>query len=323
MITTRKPTTGRVLMVRPAVFAFNPLTATSNRFQSPSDLADLPARARAEFDQLVKRLKEAGVEVVVVDDEPDPPRPDAVFPNNWISTHEEGTIVLYPLEALTRRPERRPEIVTLLRDRFGVSRLIDLTGFEAQSSHLEGTGSLVLDRLHRKAYAAQSSRTERDLVQHWGLLMGYETSCFETVPLRGSPPYHTNVLMAIGHHWAVVGSPLIRDATARGRILAQLRKDGHDTIELTPEQIENFAGNLLELDTPTGSLIVGSDRAWSAFRPEQIRRLEAYARILSVPLDRIESVGGGSARCMIAELFLPNRAPPDHPGSGKDGSEPA
>ncbi len=316
MSTPLKQSTDRVLMVRPAAFAFNPLTAISNVFQSPSDLSDLSARARAEFDQLVERLEEAGVGVLVVDDGPDPPKPDAVFPNNWLSTHADGTIVLYPLEAVTRRPERRPEIVTHLRDRFRVSRVIDLSGFEAQSSHLEGTGSLVLDRLHRKAYAALSSRTERDLVQHWGLLLGYETLCFETVPLRGSPPYHTNVLMAIGHHWAVVGPSLIRDAAARERILVQLRKDGHDTIELTPEQIGNFAANLLELETPSGPLIVGSNRAWSAFGSDQVQRLEAHARIVSVSLEVIESAGGGSARCMIAELFLPGRPQIDPPSPG-------
>jgi hypothetical protein len=294
-------------MVRPAAFGFNPLTAASNMFQSRSDRADLAVRARAEFDHLVGRLREAGVAVRVVEDGTDPPKPDAVFPNNWISTHADGTIVIYPLEAATRRPERRPEILALLREQFRVSRIVDLSGFETQSSHLEGTGSLVLDRIHRKAYAARSSRTEPDRVHHWGLLMGYETVCFETIPLRGSPPYHTNVLLAIGHEWAVVGSALIRDAALRERILTQLRRDGHDTIELTPEQIENFAANLLELETPDGPLIVGSDRAWSAFRPEEIRRLEAHAGILSAPLEVIESVGGGSARCMMAEIFLPDR----------------
>jgi hypothetical protein len=305
-------------MIRPAAFGFNPATAATNVFQSPSDREDLVEGARREFDRLVREIRDAGIDVLVADDGPDPPKPDALFPNNWISTHAEGSVVLYPLEAVTRRPERRGDIVLMLKARFQVRRVIDLSGFEARSGFLEGTGSLVLDRVGRRAYAARSTRTGPDLVRHWGLLMGYETWCFETAPVRGLSPYHTNVLMAIGTQWAVVGSPLIRDPAMRKQILMQLRKDDRAVVELTPGQIENFAANLLELETPAGPVIVGSDRAWSAFAPDQLRRLESCARILSVPLEVIESVGGGSARCMIAELFLPLGPDPGRSSLGAD-----
>ena len=305
-----------VFLVRPSAFGFNPETAPSNAFQHPPPSGRNPARlARSEFDRMAHDLRGAGLRVIVVEDTRDPPKPDAVFPNNWMSTHEDGTLVLYPMQAPNRRRERRPAIATELGGEFQVRRVIDLTPHEREGRYLEGTGSLVLDRVGRMAYAARSVRTDSELVRAWGETLGYRVELFDASDLGGMPVYHTNVLMAIGSHWAVLGTELIQNQSERQRILSRLRDTGHEVLELATGQVLDFAGNLLELAGPEGALIVVSRRGLRALGRRGAGFLETHGQILEVDLDVIETVGGGGVRCMLAEIFLPPRDDPT-PGAG-------
>lgn len=297
-----------VFMVRPSAFGFNPETAASNVFQKRAATgSDVVRKAQEEFDGLEHALREAGVQVLRVDDTPEPTKPDAVFPNNWLSTHEDGTLVLYPMQAANRRLERRPAIVEALGRAFRIRRVVDLTAHEREGRYLEGTGSLVLDRRERRAYAARSPRTDPDLLRIWGETLGYVTTGFETRDADGVPIYHTNVLMAIGTRWAVIGTGVLRERSEQARMLSLLRDTGHEVLELTPEQVGGFAGNILELEGHEGPLIVISHRGWAALDQTGRRFLERYGNILEAGLDVIETVGGGGVRCMLAEIFLPPR----------------
>ena len=304
-----------VFLVRPAAFGFNQETASSNVFQTPSPGgADLERKSRTEFDGLVRSLRDAGIRVLVTEDSPLPPKPDAVFPNNWLSTHEDGSLVLYPMQAPNRRRERRPGIVSELGDDFKIRRVVDLTHHERAGRYLEGTGSLVLDHIGRRAYAAASIRTDPDLARSWGETMGYQVEVFETRDAGGLPIYHTNVFMAIGTGWAVIGSDLIQGASDRLEIPKRLRDSGRSVLELSPAQVADFAGNILELTAPLGPAIVISRRGLRSLGPRGRRLLEQHGQIIPVALDVIETVGGGGVRCMLAEIFLPPQA--DSRGGG-------
>jgi hypothetical protein len=304
---------GAVLMIRPAAFDYNPQTAATNKMQrsghEPAQSAQ--AQALAEFDQFTQALRAEGLAVCVVDDTPEPPKPDAIFPNNWVSFHEDGTVVLYPMQAQNRRLERRPEIVTTVVRQLGfrMTRLLDLTAHESEGRFLEGTGSLVLDRRNRIAYAGISQRTHPAVVEEWARQLGYEAVLFEAADRDGVPYYHTNVLMCIGARMAVLGTCAM-SAEDRGRVIEKLEITGHDVIEIQYEEIEQFAGNMLELaswDEALGDyqLLVMSEATRRAVRPEVYTRLSASAdSILAVPVPTIERLGGGSVRCMIAEVFL-------------------
>ncbi len=309
-------------MIRPAGFDYNPETALTNKMQRPAASAVIgssvageaavPALARAEFNALVQALGSEGVTVCDVDDTVDPPKPDAVFPNNWVSFHADGTVVLYPMQAETRRRERRQEIVDAVVSRLGfrVARVLDLTRHEAEGRFLEGTGSLILDHVERVAYASLSPRTHRAVVEEWCDEMGYEPFVFEAFDRAGVPLYHTNVLMCIGARVAVVGTEEIaRDD--RARVVDRLRASGREVIEIGHDEIEHFAGNMLELATWDEALgdcrvLVMSEAARQGLRPENFARLAASTdAVLAVPVPTIERLGGGSVRCMIAEVFLP------------------
>jgi hypothetical protein len=304
---------GAVLMIRPAAFDYNPQTAGTNKLQQPGGSAQAPQPlALAEFERFTQALRTEGVAVCVVDDTPQPPKPDALFPNNWITFHEDGTVVLYPMHAENRRLERRPEVIDTVVQTLGfkVSRVLDLTHNESAGRFLEGTGSLVLDRCNRIAYACISPRTHPAVVEEWARALGYETVLFEATDRNGVPYYHTNVMMCIGARMAVLGTCAMSEDD-RARVLEKLEMTGHDVIEIQYDEIEQFAGNMLELaswDEALGDygLLVMSETARRALRPEIYTRLSAGTDyMLAVPVPTIERLGGGSVRCMIAEVFLP------------------
>ena len=300
-------------MVRPAAFNYNPQTAATNKMQRTAvqAAASPQAQALSEFEQFTQALRSEGIEVCAVEDSPDPPKPDAIFPNNWVSFHQDGTLVLYPMQAENRRLERRPEIISAVVQQLGfkVTRVVDLTAHENAGRFLEGTGSLVLDRRNRIAYASLSPRTHPAVVEEWARELGYEVVLFEACDRQGVPYYHTNVLMCVGARIAVLGSCAM-SAEDRARVIEKLEITGHDVIEIQYDEIEQFAGNMLELaswDEALGDyrLLVMSETARRALRPEVYTRLSAGTDyILAVPVPTIERLGGGSVRCMIAEVFL-------------------
>ncbi len=301
-------------MIRPASFGPNPATAESNRFQVQqldASAAEIQAHARAEFDALADALTSAGVGVCVIDDSPGPRKPDAVFPNNWVSFHADGTAVLYPLLAENRRAERREEILAwLVRDHgFHVSRAIDLAWHEREGHYLEGTGSLVLDRVNHLAFACLSPRTQLDPLGDFAQQLDYEVVSFEACDPRGVAIYHTNVLMCVGERFAVLCGASIRDQARRTAVCRILEDSGHELIDIGFEQLAAFAGNMLELRSTGGdALVVLSARALESLTREQRERVEKYAQLVAVPIPTIEKHGGGSVRCMLAEIHLSRRS---------------
>ena len=294
-------------MIRPARFGSNPETADSNRFQQANARpGDVQAVLR-EFDGLVESIRTAGVDVQVADDTPEPAKPDACFPNNWVSFHADGSVVLYPMMAPSRRAERREAPVEQLRRAgFQVARTIDLSPLESRGEYLEGTGSLVLDRPHRIAYACRSPRTTAAALADFAAALGYRVVAFDALGPDGRPAYHTNVLMAVGERFAILCTAAIPDAARRAVVLRTLEETGHEIIEIDIAEMNRFAGNLLALRGCDGAtLIAGSDAAWDALAPDRRRRLERHGAIISAPIPTIERLGGGSVRCMIAEVFLP------------------
>lgn len=301
-----------VLMVRPAAFGYNPDTAATNTFQPRDDpkAAAATGQARGEFEQVVRALVSEGVSVCAVDDSATPPKPDAVFPNNWLSFHEDGTLVLYPMQSASRRVERRREVIeAAVREiDLKISRELDLTPYESQGRFLEGTGSLVLDHVERVAYAALSPRTHSEVLAAWAQALGYEAVSFTATDRAGVPVYHTNVVLCIGARVVVIGAEAIV-AADRGRVLERLRSSGREIIEIGHAEIESFAGNMLELGTWDEALgdsrvLVMSDAARRSLRPEVFAQLSGCTdAVLAVPVPTIERIGGGSVRCMLAEVF--------------------
>jgi hypothetical protein len=314
--------TDTVLMIRPNHFGFNETTAASNAFQRMPDhltAAEVHERALVEFEGLRHALTGAGIHVLVCDDTDDPHTPDAVFPNNWFTTHQDGSIVIYPLQGENRRHERRQDIVQMLQDRFGFQKIVDLTGAEQQGKFLEGTGSMVIDHIHRTVYSCLSTRTHEDLLRTFAGTFGYrEVVSFradvktneETGFDRFHPIYHTNVMMALGTGTAVICAESIRDDHERGKVLSSLWASAREVVEITVEQLHRFAGNMLQLMTTRGNPVwIMSSNAFTCLTPRQRMALQANgATIVHSPLDTIELVGGGSARCMIAEIFRPTGA---------------
>ena len=299
----------RVLMIRPVRFESNPLTADSNRFQGRSGESPEAQQASAlkEFDGLVAALRDAGIEVVVVEDTPNPHTPDSIFPNNWISLHADGRVVLYPMEARNRRTERRSDIIEHLNNDLGllVTEVVDLTKHEDAGHYLEGTGSMVLDRANRVAYACLSSRTHLDPLGDFAQRMDYDVVTFDAVDAEGVPIYHTNVVMNVGEQLAVICDAAIQREDQRKAVLAQLRDSGHEVISLSYEQLEAFAGNMLELRNEQGERVIAmSQQAYDSLNDEQLAKLRANGRIVSVPINTIEASAGGSVRCMLAEVHL-------------------
>lgn len=297
-----------VLMVRPAAFGANPETAASNRFQSGEGSSpEMVAAARREFDGLAEALSRAGIKVMIVDDEPRPVKPDAVFPNNWFSTHADGTLVLYPMHAPNRRLERRPELVAAMAAKHGrhITAILDLSPWEQAGFALEGTGALILDRAHRVAYACLSPRTDRAPLAQWAERMNYQVETFTATDPDGVAVYHTNVMFTLGRGFAAVALESIGNVDERARVERRLEEGGHEVLPLTQRQVAGFAGNLLHLEGSRGPVVAMSETARKSLGPDLLRHLEGYGKIVSAPIDTIERYGGGSVRCMLAEIFLP------------------
>jgi hypothetical protein len=301
-----------VLMIRPAAFAWNPETADSNRFQLQGSVeAGLGIRrAIEEFDACAESLRRAGVRVHAFDDRPEPPCPDSVFPNNWVSFHHDGTVVLYPMLAASRRRERRMDLLgeLELRGGFQVTRLVDLSHHELAGRYLEGTGSVVFDHRDRNAYACLSPRTDPAVLHELCDELAYEPVLFAATDAGGMAVYHTNVLLALGERLAFVCA----EAIARGdrdRVLEELRRDGRRTIVISRTQMGQFAGNALELRSADGSGVLAISERAHASLDDEAREVIAgsVARVVRAAVPTIEDVGGGSVRCMLAEVFLPRR----------------
>lgn len=303
-------TTSNILMIRPVQFTYNEETADSNNFQDPS-VANLSTRetqkkALVEFDEMVDRLRLAGINVLVYDDTSDHFTPDSIFPNNWVSFHTSGKVVLYPMEAENRRKERRKDIIDSLRKSYNIEVVYDFSHFEEDGQFLEGTGSLVLDRMNRRAYACLSSRTSPQVLSAWKKqVQTYDVFSFHAYGPAGLPIYHTNVMMCIGHTFAVVCLEAITNLDERLKLQKMLEEDGKHIIEISMEQMSSFAGNMLVLKKDSGGhLLAMSTTAYNSFSEAQILELEEYAEIIHFDLEMIEACGGGSARCMMAEIHL-------------------
>jgi len=306
-------TTNSILMIRPVAFRMNEQTAVNNYYQKVLDglsKETVNAKAQEEFDAFVIKLRMVGVNVIVVDDTLNPDTPDSIFPNNWISFHESGDVVLYPMFAENRREERREDILDILEENgFVINEIMDYTSAEADGFYLEGTGSLLLDRENTKAYCALSPRADEELFIEFCEDFEYSPVIFEafqTVTGERKLIYHTNVMMCIGDTFAVICADCIDDKKERKMVLDSLRGDEKEIILITEDQVNSFAGNMLEVKgADDRRYLVMSQSAHQSLTKKQIEKLEEHVTILSSNLDTIEACGGGSARCMMAEIFLP------------------
>lgn len=307
-------TTNTILMVRPVQFRMNEQTAVNNYFQEDVDIknTEINRLAQFEFDNFVTKLKDVGVQVIVVDDKIEIDTPDSIFPNNWVSFHENGDVALYPMFAKNRRLERREDILeTIEAQGFLINNIIDYTSAEDEGVFLEGTGSIILDRVHRKAYCALSSRADEELFIEFCEDFEYTPIIFvayQTVEGSRKPIYHTNVMMCLGETFAVICLASIDDKKERKNVMSHLRADGKEIIDITETQMHHFAGNMLQVKgADNTSYLIMSQAAYDSLTHAQIKTLERHAKIVSSALETIETCGGGSARCMMAEIFLPKR----------------
>ena len=308
-----KQTTNSILMIRPVSFRMNEQTTVNNYYQKVLDgllPATVNAKAQQEFDAFVEKLRAVGVDVTVVEDTLSPDTPDSIFPNNWISFHENGDVALYPMFAENRRQERREEILDVLEDKgFVIENIVDYTSAEADGFFLEGTGSILLDRENGKAYCALSPRADEELFIEFCEDFEFTPVIFEayqTVNGERKLIYHTNVMMCLGKTYAVLCADAIDDKKERKMVLDSLHGDEKEVVLITQDQVNNFAGNMLEvIGTDDRRYLVMSTSAYKSLTKKQIAQLEEHVTILSSSLDTIEACGGGSARCMMAEIFLP------------------
>lgn len=297
--------TNHILMIRPVNFKFNEQTAGNNKFQQNTTDNDVQQLALQEFDDFAALLRENGVDLTVVEDTLTPETPDSIFPNNWISFHENAEVFLYPMFSENRRLERRKEIIAKLGERFNVELITDLSSYESQNIFLEGTGSMVLDRENKLAYACLSLRTEEQVLKDWCKISGYTSVSFKADDQDGFPIYHTNVMMCIGGRFAVICLESIQNYHEREMVMQHLIHTGKEIIEISLSQMNQFAGNMLEVRNNKGErLLILSKQAYSSLTQIQIMLLEKYCRLVYSPLDVIEKNGGGSARCMLAEIHL-------------------
>lgn len=300
-----RQTTDSLLMVRPASCGFNEQTAASNAFQKRLEKlsdAEVQAKAREEFDRLVELLRANEINVFVAEDTPEPVKPDAVFPNNWISFHHDGKVFLYPLLSAIRNTERRVDIVENLKRHFQILETIDLSASENQI--LEGTGSMVFDHANRIVYACLSPRTNIDLLEKFAAMIGYAPVSFVCIDAGGAEIYHTNVVMCVGEKLAVVCLDTIKNPAERNLVTGSLRETNHGIVEISCEQMNRFAGNMLEVrNRRNESFLLMSGAACGCLNKSQIREIEKHTKILSSDIETIEAVGGGSVRCMLAEIF--------------------
>jgi hypothetical protein len=296
-----------LLMVRPAAFGYNPQTATSNAFQQPMEGADVAALALEEFDRMVTSLQAHDISVQVVEDLPQPMTPDAVFPNNWFTTHGDGTVALYPMMSEIRRLERRTDILEDLKKTYQINRMLDYSGEEQHDRFLEGTGSLVFDHTHRKVYACISPRTDGPLVEKIASELGYKAILFQALDAQSVPIYHTNVMMCLGTRFCVICLEAIPESDI-DYVLDSLNEDELQIIAISFDQMAGFAGNMLQVENIHGEpYLLMSQSAFERLIPGQINAIGEFAEPLPLSISTIEKVGGGSVRCMVAGIHLPLR----------------
>lgn len=297
-------TTSNVLMIRPVAFTYNAETAVNNSFQVAGSSDSAQENALREFDALVQKLRDNGIDVTVVDDTPVPHTPDSIFPNNWVSFHENGTIVLYPMYAENRRAERKQHVLDALSKKFSSSNTINLTGYESEDIFLEGTGSMVLDRNNNIAYACVSPRTNKKVLEDFCKRMHFQPCTFTAVDDGGKEIYHTNVMMCVADKYVVICLDALQNETERKQVATTIENSGKKIIKISVAQMNRFAGNMLQLQNNKGEkLLVMSQQAYHALSNEQVDELESFNKIIYADLTSIETNGGGSARCMIAEIF--------------------
>lgn len=296
-------------MVRPANFGFNTETAENNAFQSNNrgeTSSEIAENAKDEFDAMVKILRSKGIDIIVVEDTSKPKKPDAIFPNNWISFHRNGAVVTYPMFAKNRRIERREEIIDGLKKDFEVERRYTFEHYEDEGLYLEGTGSMLFDRDRNIMYACLSERTDPQIIDKFCVLMGSERLVFHSVDRNGDAIYHTNVMMALGEDFAVLCKASITKKEELDELVSKLEATGKEIVDITFDQMEAFAGNMLQVRNSSGdTFLVMSQTAFNSLNENQIEMLSSKTELLPINIDTIEYYGGGSVRCMMAEVFLP------------------
>jgi hypothetical protein len=301
--------TSHLLMIRPVHFGYNPQTAVNNAFQLKGEQAGVQEKALHEFDVMADLLRSHGMDVTIVEDCPEPYTPDAIFPNNWISFHDQQTLCLYPMYAPNRRQERKASVMKIISEKFDVQHRIDLTHYETNHQFLEGTGSLVLDRDNRIAYACLSPRTDLQVLEDFCRQMNYKPCVFHATDDQGRPIYHTNVMMCVADRFVVICLDSIHDAKEKKSVTDTILVTGKEIISITVQQMNHFAGNMLQVENARREkFLVMSTVAYQALTKEQVDKLSSYNSLLHSPLQTIETNGGGSARCMIAEVHLANQA---------------
>ncbi|WP_167341593.1 citrulline utilization hydrolase CtlX [Nonlabens sp. SY33080] len=306
-----KQITDTVFMIRPVQFRLNEQTAVNNYYQDDEvQVENQNEKAQNEFDGFVTLLRSKGITVIEISDDPKHDTPDSIFPNNWISTHENGDVALYPMFAENRRLERRPEVLNRLEESgFTIENVVDYTAAEEEDLFLEGTGSLLLDRVNRKAYCSISPRADEDLLIEFCEDFEYTPvifTAYQSVDGKRLPIYHTNVMMALGENYCVICLDCIDDKKERKNVLKHLKEDGKEVITISEQQVESFAGNMMQVHNASGDrFLVMSDQAYSSLTESQIAKLKSYNEILHPSIETIETLGGGSVRCMMAEVFLP------------------
>ncbi len=298
-------------MVRPANFGFNAETAINNAFQTndtSKSVTEIQQKAIKEFDTMVSKLREKGINVITAADTKSPVKPDAVFPNNWVTFHQDGTVITYPMNAANRRLERREDIIDHIGQQFKIGTRIDVSKYEKEEIFLEGTGSVVLDRVNKIAYACLSPRTNDDLLDRFCRYIEYKKMVFHSVDGQGQEIYHTNVMMAMGNTFVVICMDTIKDPTEHADLLQIFKETNKEVIEISLQQMNQFAGNMLQVSNTDGkTFLVMSEQAILSLSDEQVSNLNQHTELLFSNIDTIETYGGGSARCMMAEIFLPEK----------------
>ncbi len=303
-------TTDTVLMIEPVAFGFNDQTAVNNYFQT-QQTGNVQVKALAEFLGFAEKLRAKGIQVIIIKDTFDPKTPDSIFPNNWFSFHHDGTVVLYPMFAENRRLERRLDIIDKIKEQFEVSRVVDYSRAEKDNKYLEGTGSMIFDHENKIAYGSVSLRLDEGLFRKFCSEFGFQPVVFHSYQNAGNerlPIYHTNVMMSVAEHFVVICLDCIDDENERQKVAKTIQKSGKELIEISEEQMQHFAGNMLEVQNRSGEkFLVMSQRAYQSLNQNQISAIENYCQIVYSDLETIETNGGGSARCMLAEVFLPKK----------------
>ena len=300
--------TNSILMVRPASFAYNAETAATNFFQNNHSYTaiELLKKALEEFDAMVNVLKSNDINVIVIEDTDEPIKPDAIFPNNWFSTDHKGVIDVFPMQAKSRRDEKRDDILEMISKKFKITDVIDWSEYEADAFYLEGTGSMVMDHQNKIIYACLSGRTSKSLVEKFAATKGYRAITFTAIDNNGNNIYHTNVMMCIGEGFSIVCPKAIADDDERIAVAQLLETTGHENIYITHDQMNSFAGNMLHIKSNGGKrFIILSKNAYDSLLENQKQRLESYGKLLPIDVSVIEKVEGGSVRCMMAEIFAP------------------